>query len=533
MEIAFSPRTIITNPNELFGREDLLNQLISLANNRYCVSITGLRRFGKTSLLKCVETILKNEANSKAYPIYFDFKNVGSIIKGTDNTYRYMIANLVSDLTQSGYFEGETSFSKITIKSSNNWKDIYEDLKEISSVRIQGLLEEIIVLFSDLIDKSILFLIDEYEWLFRFSFDNPVGFMKLRTLSSTPLQNGKIPFCFWISGAISWDYLCSLTGSGELNVIDGPPIYLSTIENESFQKMWENECRKIENDKSNIKEAGEFVFQATGGIPFYGKVLGGSIISTGEKPSFLVLKSYFKEMLSSLQNEEIQVLNELAKSPRTYKNSKFIIELSEKGLIKMVGRNYEIQSAFFREYINSTLDQITNLKIEIISESHRITDRITGQIININNTFKNKTGKYIFEPVNDDAALFKDLRTPCYSLELFSDFASSLYKIVFEKTKENKNGIDITKARFPNSYKKDNKFIEIVDILRHSLGRGHIMDSFTQRQGQMTKVQMLKILTGNINEPNSPDDLYNLQISILKLFESELIKLNTIVRLMI
>lgn len=132
--------------------------------------------------------------------------------------------------------------------------------------------------------------------------------------------------------------------------------------------------------------------------------------------------------------------------------------------------------------------------------------------------------------MNDDAALLKDLRTPCYSLELFSDFASSIYKILFERTKECLRGIDTTKARLPISFKRNNQFIEIVDILRHSLGGGHIMDTFNQRPGQMSKSKMLHILTGNKNDPNSPEEFYNLQISILKMFEQELIKLNSIVK---
>ena len=67
----------------------------------------------------------------------------------------------------------------------------------------------------------------------------------------------------------------------------------------------------------------------------------------------------------------------------------------------------------------------------------------------------------IFEPVVDDSALMKDLRTPCYSIELFSDFASSLYKIVFERTKENHNGTDITKFRLPKTFRQNNQFIDI------------------------------------------------------------------------
>ena len=74
MTIGFEPRKEIINIEELFGRKEIFDQLISLANNRYCVSITGLRRFGKTCILKCIETSLRKNTDSKVYPIFFDFK---------------------------------------------------------------------------------------------------------------------------------------------------------------------------------------------------------------------------------------------------------------------------------------------------------------------------------------------------------------------------------------------------------------------------------------------------------------------------
>mgnify|MGYP000954098748 FL=1 len=269
MEAAFS-RSYIINPDELFGRNELLDKLVMLANNKYCVSITGLRRFGKTSVLKCLEYKLRSDSISKVYPVYYDFKEVGALIKGTDNAYKYMIAVLISSLTKDNLFSGIEKFGKIEIQSSIDWKDIFEQLEGVNSVRIQSLLEDIINLFSDLIEKTILFLIDEYEWLFKYTFDTPVGFMKLRSMASSIQQNGRNPFSFWIIGALSWDYLCTLTGSGELNVIDAPPVYIGPIDFSSFKNMWEQETEKIENCNDDLKNLIEFAFKSSGGILFYG-----------------------------------------------------------------------------------------------------------------------------------------------------------------------------------------------------------------------------------------------------------------------
>ncbi len=224
------------------------------------------------------------------------------------------------------------------------------------------------------------------------------------------------------------------------------------------------------------------------------------------------------------------ILSEISRLPRSLKTSKYLLELIYKGLVYQNGKNYEIRSGFFKDFINNSQSVDHQEKNGEKPECHKLTDKIEDLILKINQTHHNKKGKYIFEPVVDDSALMKDLRTPCYSIELFSDFASSLYKIVFERTKEYNNGIETTKARLPKNFKRNNQFIDIVDIMRHSLGKGHLMDTFTQRQGQLSKVRMLEILTGSKNEPSEAEDFYNLQVATLKMFENKLVELNSIVR---
>jgi len=203
--------------------------------------------------------------------------------------------------------------------------------------------------------------------------------------------------------------------------------------------------------------------------------------------------------------------------------------LEEKDLVKKQDGIDQITSQLFKDYIFSNSFQGIAVP-SILPDSYKLTDNITSLIMNINKTHSNKKGTYIFEPINDDAALTKDLRTPCYSQELFSDFASSIYKIVFEKTKGIIKGKEMVLQRLPTPYKRGHKFIDIIDIMRHSLGGGHLMETFKHRKGQLTKVKMLELLNGSKNEPNSPEDFYSLQIAVLKLFEQELTNINPIVR---
>jgi hypothetical protein len=73
-----------------------------------------------------------------------------------------------------------------------------------------------------------------------------------------------------------------------------------------------------------------------------------------------------------------------------------------------------------------------------------------------------------------------------------SDFCNSLYKIVFERTKKTRQGKDMVLARLPQPFARGYQFIDLVDMLRHSLGGGHLMDTFRRRNGQMTKVKMFR-----------------------------------------
>ncbi|KAA6351901.1 hypothetical protein EZS27_000698 [termite gut metagenome] len=512
----------ITDPNELFGRKELIEKLLSLANRHDNVAIIGTRRFGKTCLLKCIETVLRRDDKSTSYPIYFDFKSVGSIIKGTEYVYKYMVCILVSKLFCDKHFTNTETIKKITITPSEEWEDIYEQIQDVSFVQIQGLFEAIIKFFAELLGKTILFLIDEYEYLFKYSFDSPEGFMKMRTISTQSLENGLRPFSFWIAGAVSWDYLCTVTGSGELNGIGGNTISLSPLAEVYFREMWNSEISTIENSElKNLLDSNiEFTFHNSGGVPFFGKCIGSYIIVNNIVPDYSILKANFQEIDNALHLEEKKILNILAQQSQNIKGTTLSVHINallEKGLIRHGNnKSYEISIGFYRDYLLASLNDADRLKPKI-SESQAFTDKITGLIETINKTNFNKKKIYIFDPVNDSASLEKDLRTLCSTKEQFADFASSLYKVYFERTKDN----DKNKAKLPYNF-KNSEFSRIVDTLRHSLGGGHEMDKLSQYEGQMSKVEMLEILTDSKNEPYNTEDFEKLQIEILKRFEKEL-----------
>ncbi|MDR0682661.1 MAG: hypothetical protein LBG15_12585 [Dysgonamonadaceae bacterium] len=517
----------ITDPEKLFGRKELITKLVVLANRHDNVAIIGTRRFGKTCLLKCMETKLRQDENSKSYPIYFDFKEVGSIIKGTDEVYKYMISIIVSRLCNDKHFTEEETIRKITIKPESDWEDVYEQIKDVSAVKIQGLFEKIIKFFSELLDKTILLLIDEYEYLFKYSFDSPTGFMRMRTLSTQSLERGLRPFSFWIAGAVSWDYLCTLTGSGELNVITTTET-ITPLTKEDFSLMWQSELEPIEDTllKTKIAENLEFAYMKSGGVPFYGKHIGNYIIKENKQPDFSILKSYFNEVDTSLILEEKKILNNLAKLPKNIKDSKQIINLLNRGIIyQNNNKSYEVSIGFYKDYLIATTKDEEQMQ-SILLESHKLTKTITDLIETINNTLSNKRKPLMFELVNDSSSLENDLRTECHTKEQFADFASSLYKTYFERTKQNnKKGERLPKGDHGKSKYVYSEFAKCVDTFRHTFGGGHLTQNFTTTNGQISKADALEILVGSKNEPHTAEDFSKLQIALLKKFECELNKI--------
>lgn len=522
MKIGFNPKNEITDVSELFGRDKEMQFLIGYAKRRSCVQVIGPRRFGKTSLLKCLESHFNNLENSDIYPLYIDFTEVASDVVGTANVYRYLISLVVSKLSSEKLFDSTEQFRGVVISPSIYWEDTYEALRDTSGTRLQEILKEVILFFSELIEKTFLFLFDEYEYLFKYGFDQPTGFTTLRNFSSKLNKHGKNPFVFFIAGGMTWEKLCSLTKSGELNVID-QIIRVTPILHDDFKNMWEHEISFLDDPVKEIIEGLDFAFNASGGVPFYAKAIGNFWFMNKLKPTFNILQAHFNEILNSLELEQKDLLNSLIKAPVALRESENTLELRANGIIAKRKNHYEHTIHFLKEYFQSIYNQ-PNIKEIELPISFKLTDQITDYIANINFTCSNKGKDYIFEPLNEDESLYRDLRLPAIDRNQASQFASSLYRIVYEKTKEN----DENRARLPKSISKSN-FVRIVNVLRHIIGKGHLQEKMSFRPGNMTKTEMYQILLGTKNEPITSEDFLKIQQECLKLFLIELKNLKAIV----
>lgn len=184
----------ICNPQELYGREKLIENLVVAAKLKQNTNIIGARRFGKTCVLKSVCTLLKEQDDISVYPVYIDIKT--SDIKGTDAVYRYLIGILVESLYNNGLFTDTEKFGSVEITPCGDWTEIAESLEHLSSTRIQSIFQRLVYWLADLLDKTILFMIDEYEYLFKYALDSTSGFMKLRTRVVIYWQMELVHFAF-------------------------------------------------------------------------------------------------------------------------------------------------------------------------------------------------------------------------------------------------------------------------------------------------------------------------------------------------
>jgi len=525
MRIPFDSNFEIRNGSDLFGQARLLSQLVSLAKRRSCVQLIGLRRFGKTSLLNCLISHFRQEVDTCTYPVFVDFKQVGDQVQGTTNVYRYLIALTIANLTEDQIFDSPITIRNQTLSPSKYWEDVYKFLVEVDDIRVSNIFEDLVCFFSDLCEKSFLFLFDEYEYLFRVTFDSPTGFMKMRNFSSKRTPKGITPFFFFVAGGVTWDRFCSLTGSGELNCID-TLVRVNPIDYPSFIKMLDFEWSLSEDSNTLNSDIKQKIYEQAGGVPYFGKLIGGHFLVHKELPDWSKLRAHITEILNSLEVEQRECLMKLTSGPKGLVENEHVYELRDSGLIVKKGKVYEIVMGSLGNYIK--LRESANNGKDFNEETYRNVEIIGSLIQTINETNNNKKGKYIFKPVNDDAAILRDLRTTCSTSTQFTLFAKALYKVVFEKTKTG----DTMKATLP-SQMQNTEFVQIVDIMRHSLGGGHLMGTFKLKQGQMSKEVMLHILTSSKNDPFTSHDFQNLQLVTLKRFQTELESLNAFVRALV
>ena len=543
---SFFAQTKITDPERIFGRERDLDVLSEYASSLTQIQIIGARRFGKTTVSLCLETKLRNDEESNVYPIYTDVKTAR--IKGTANFYRYLIAVLTSRLCTDKVFTSRQRFGMTTIKPSCEYIKVYDDLTSCPDAYLVDTFVKLNSFFADKMGKTILVIFDEYEYLAKSTIDNLDGFMPLRDFSTDYLDSGVRPFIFWLVGARPWGYFVKenklsnidvIGGSGEFNNVEIEH-YLKPISKDSFLNFWQSRCdeyfKSSSDEKSFISSYANHVYESISGIPFYGSTIAHYLKAHKSYPDYTVIKSHLDEALRIFDNPTVSYLRSLCKPQVSIQNDQYDL-LNNYGLIKVSeDGTCSLSMSFMRDYLIKKFPIIESQGEDSARSSDKssviakLVKSIDLAIENINDTCRNKSRKPVFGPTEEERKIREVMQRVCSNEEDFGHLLENLSKLYYERSKawdpaKNDNVPGYRLAELEAGCKpiyKSRQFFQVLEPLR-TYYAAHLRDKVDRKnQFQIEKGQALEILQGHKNEPDSPEQWYQLQLKMLQLFKMEL-----------
>ncbi len=537
--------------DNLFGRDKEIETLLSLAKRHEMAGIIAPRRFGKTCILKTMNTILR-ESRGDAYPVYYSAHDYG-VSNNTDETYCRMASAVATQMCKDGLLpKGRiTLFRKTKVRISTDEIDNYESFCELSSERQR----ESVFKLADLLrtedspKRYLLLLLDEVDYLLLTAFESPDDFMRLRTAATKKLAALK----FWVAGPASWKSITNSVGSPGLNC-GIQNLSLLPLSFPDFEDMWKYECELIEEESVKNKTLSklDFAFHKSGGVPFYAKFIGRQYQiapSKTNEPTFLILRDHLKEMFENrfFTKEEKEIMVNLSRRPINYGESEpeGVSLLIDKGIARKSGEYTELTMEYLVDYLRACEVEVpigvpgiaTNNDLVKINE---LVDEINVLMDNINDTFQMKRNKFVFE--NPGSTLKDDerIRTIAHTKEEFGDFLSVVYSMYYERSKAIRpsNGTkqpgqllyeaefaatsDPNNFKFSTDYFRNREFFMILEPLRAAYD-AHIFEKLDRQpgRGQYTVGEALEHLKGNRNAPET-DEWPHLQVLMLTLFKDEL-----------
>ena len=535
MKMPFST-DVITSANELYGRNDLLESLRMSAMMHINVQLIGTRRFGKTCLFRTLCNELSGD-DSPCYPVYLDFKCVSGAVSGTSDVYRYIVSVIFAKLFQSGIIDSdEMTFNEtIKIKPNKSWSNIYSQLSSLGSSDSLGLLQEMIPWFADLLAKPVMLMIDEYEFLIKYSLSCPDDFFAIRNLATETLpETGQRILVFWVAGAETWKHIGEVTGSGWGNTMHSPT-YVDPLEKDDFLKMWNDDIQNVgfEEKRNLLMSKAEFAWEKSGGVPFYGKLIGREyIVKKNAEVDYTLLQTFFDEILKgNISKEEKLILKELSTLPRRKPETIALKSLINKGLVKYdeEKKRHQIAIGFLADYLK-TLDFVTATRMP---PTVKLVDEICKLIENINSQ---RPKNMIFKPVNEELSLAIGMREVVCDNNTMLNFSAATYKMYLERSAEKsifEDGVEknVFGKKLPFGFKKtydpqqpeNGMFARAIDRLRQTYI--HLFDNNRPVNSQMDEAEMLNYFIGKPILPLKPEEFAELQMGVLKKFKLELEKM--------
>ncbi|NUM76184.1 protein kinase [candidate division KSB1 bacterium] len=237
---------------KFFGREDLMAEL--LEGSRTAVWVAGLRRMGKTSLLREIERRVLQNARSPYLPVYWDMEGASD-----DATLRESLLAALDET--SGRFAAETDWEK------TNTSELLRKIQQ--AARLQ--------------QKTLLLLCDEVEALLAVAQDDPHVLSRLRRV----MQGSADMRCI-VTATRRLARLETLEATETSPFLHGftPPLYLPPLR--------ENECQALLRQGGFSEPLQAELYRLSGGHPFLIQVLAKRMLEFDD----------LEEAFSSMQHDD-------------------------------------------------------------------------------------------------------------------------------------------------------------------------------------------------------------------------------------
>jgi serine/threonine protein kinase len=323
---------------ELFhGRKEILKNV--LEGNRHALWLLGMRRVGKTSLLKQLEWLALQTSYRDAYlPVYWDMQGSNDLVGLRDSLFESIEdaeETLADHEIETASLEGE---------------DVFKVLRNtMKAVGRSG--------------RRLLLLCDEAEELIQVSENDDANLRKLRRL----LLQGETIRCVLSATKRLGDVLGSRADATS-PFLHGflPPLYLSYFSEATAREV----LQRGHFETTVIDE----VVRCTGGHPYLLQLMGrrlyeGASIEqvTGELKADELVKSFFSVDFSYLVPAEkkvvLQVLEKSSVSHTMLESDSgytgdylrtLVHSLEMTGYLRQVSGNYTISNEFFHHWLRST-----------------------------------------------------------------------------------------------------------------------------------------------------------------------------------
>lgn len=530
MNSGFNASAVVTNPEYLFGHNTagaLLEQLMLQMQMGVNSQLLGEHRSGKTSVLRCCFAKLLAQ-HPNLVPVYINFRQHHSV-RGRSAAFRFLLATIhATVVAQHPQFAQETIVRDITLSASPHAETHYRTLEEVKeSYRVDSLLEEYVLKILPARELGLVLLLDEYEHMMLETFEGQTGaFFLIRDLASEPAAKGLPKPCTYVlAGAVPWNRMCAAIGSPELNNI-APVYYVSPIGHVDFVQMWEHCVREsAERARINITNSGldvNEIYELAGGWPFYAKLMG-DYLSTGvyQQPViYEALIQHFNVIWSHLEPAERVLLKDVSLQNEVLGNGHDIIK---RGLLEINSQgDPSIRGKLWADYVieqpAEQPDQ-TKSKAEILSIPKEklkvLIETVFSLIHDINEASRLINGNLIFLPSNQDWKNYRQLLRLSLNEEAFSQFALSMYNLLFERTTDVRDGRSRPLERLPEEFRRRRSIVRVIDSIRHHYG-GHNTElpTFNMSKGGMPIEDVLNTYLDSKAPPHD-DQFSDLQFAIL------------------